>query len=101
MNGKKARLRRRAVARSQENTRLGRKAAGVERSAREQEFDRLTSGFRLERSEAMKAAGAAYEKVVKAAIADRKTAVQAAEAEYLEKRDKVIARLAGAEVEAA
>lgn len=90
MNGKRAR----ALRRSQENTRLSRKAATVERSAHEQEFDRQISEARDERAAAMKAANAAFEKTMKSLEKDRKEAVQAAEAAYIEKRDAIIKKLA-------
>lgn len=92
MNGRAAKER--ARRRSENNARLARKAAAIEKTAAEQEFDRLMAELRDERSEAMKAAGAVYEKTVKAAIEDRKKAVQAADAAYVEKRDKIIKRLA-------
>lgn len=99
MNGRAARDR--ARRRSENNARLARKAATVEKSAAEQEFDRLMSDLRDERAAAMKTAGAAYEKAVKAADADRRKAVQAADEAYVEKRDKIIKRLAGDEAKAA
>lgn len=100
MNGKQAR-RRRAVERSQANTRLSRKAATVERDAHEQEFDRLLAEARTERADAMKAANAVFEKKLKALGNDRKEAVQAADQAYIEKRDAIIKRLSREQVAAA
>ena len=99
MNGRRARER--AQRRSENNARLQRKAASVERDAHEQEFDRLIAEARDERAEAMKAANAAHKKAVKKADADRVKAVQAAEAAYIERRDAIVKRLANEQAEAA
>jgi uncharacterized protein YecT (DUF1311 family) len=97
VNGKRAR----PLRRSQENTRLTRKAATVERDTHEQEFDRQISEARDERAAAMKAANAAFEKKLKALEKDRKEAVQAADAAYIEKRDAIITRLSADQEKAA
>jgi len=99
VNGRAAKER--ARRRSENNSRLARKAATVEKTKAEQEFDRLMGEIRDERAAIHKDAGAVYAKAVKAAIADRKTAVQAADAAYVEKRDKIIKRLAAEETKAA
>lgn len=99
MNGRAARDR--ARRRSENNARLARKAATVEKTAAEQEFDRLMAELRDERAEAMKTAGAAYKKAVKAAEFYRRKAVQAADEAYVEKCDKTIKRLAAEEAKAA
>lgn len=64
MNGKKARAARRAAGRSVASTqsRLARKAAKVERSAVEREFDVELAKARRERDQALAAAGEAYRK---------------------------------------
>jgi hypothetical protein len=97
MRGRKARAQRR----SQENTRLSRKAATVERDAHEQEFDRLLAEARTERADAMKAANKVFEKKLKALEKDRREAVQAADQAYIEKRDAIVKRLAGEQAAAA
>lgn len=101
MRGKLARQKRRAVARSQKNQRLERKAATVETTAAEQEFDRLMHEFRNERAEAIKDAQLAYENAVGAADRERRKAVQQADADYIDNRDKTIKRLATLKADAA
>lgn len=94
MNGKRARER--ALRRSQNNARLSRKAASVERSEHEREFDRQMSAARDDRAKATKAAYAVYDKTVKAATEQRRKAVQETDAAYIETRDAIVKKLSRA-----
>jgi hypothetical protein len=94
VRGKVARRNRQAVRRTQENNRLARKAASVERSQHEREFDRAMHELRVERADAMKAANAEFEKALKKLETTCKEAVQAADQAYIEKRDAIVKRLA-------
>jgi hypothetical protein len=82
--------------RSQNNQRLARKAASVERSEHEREFDSGMAELRDERAKAMTSATAAFDKTMKAATEQRKKAVQDADAAYIEKRDTLIKKLSRA-----
>jgi hypothetical protein len=98
---KKARARRRALRRSQDGSRLQRKLRGVERSEREQELDVQTRMARIERDEQIVEAQKDARKKHEAVEADLKKAVRKAEAEYVERRNAIIRKLAPAEEKAA